>query len=200
MILFDYKNQLNKNNYYKNKGTSWCLDIQINGKNNSVVITEGCSLRHLKIVIIGDNHQLVLEKNVNIKSGILWLEGSSNKIEIGKYTTIEGAHIASIESSSSVKIGEDCMLSDKIVIRNGDSHSIIDSKSKHRLNPSGNILINNHVWIGSNVTILKNVHIKSNSIIGINSLVTRDIDANTLVAGSPAKKLREGVDWKRELI
>jgi|SRR5690554_134974 len=200
IVLYNYKKEINKKNHYVNNGTSWNLDIEIQGRNNKIEIAKGCSLRNLKIIIKGDNHQLILKENVNIKAGILWLEGSSNKIKIGSFTTIESAHIASIESNCVVKIGEDCMLSDKIVFRNGDSHSIIDLESDQRINPSGNIIIDDHVWIGSNVTILKNVHIKSNSIIGINSLVTKDVDQNTLVAGSPAIKLRQNINWKRELI
>lgn len=157
-------------------------------------------MRDVSIILNGDNHNLVLKEDVNIKSGLLWFEGRGNLLEINKKTTIEEATIAVLEEKKKILIGQDCMLSDKIVIRNGDSHSIIDELSGRRLNPAGDIIIKDHVWIGSNVTILKNVIIEENSIVGINSLVTKSIKANSIVAGSPAKEIKRNINWKRELI
>ena len=198
--LLKYKYTLNRVNHYRNHGSNWNLKIRVEGRDNSIEIAEGCSLRHLTIVIKGDNHFLKIGKDVNIKSGLIWFEGSRNLIEIGKETTIEEATIAVIEERNQIVIGEDCMLSDKIMIRNGDSHSIIDNTTGKRINPSGNIIIKNKVWIGSNVTILKNVTIDTGAIVGINSLVTRDVSAGNLVAGSPVSVLRENITWDRKLL
>lgn len=198
--LLNYKFILNRLNDYDNQATCWNIVIRINGKNNKIRISSGCSLRDVSIILNGDNHNLVLKEDVNIKSGLLWFEGDGNLIEINKNTTIEEATIAALEIKKKILIGEDCMLSDKIVIRNGDSHSIIDKLSGQRLNPAGDIIIKDHVWIGSNVTILKNVIIEENSIVGINSLVTKNINANSIAAGSPAKEVKRNINWKRELI
>lgn len=48
-----------------------------------------------------------------------------------------------------------------------------------------------NVWIASNVTILPGVHIGDNSVIGAASVVTKDIPANVVAVGSPAKVIRE---------
>lgn len=198
--LLEYKFVLNQANDYENRGTCWNTVIKINGNNNKIRISSGCSLRDVSIILNGDNHNLVLKEDVNIKSGLLWFEGRGNLLEINKKTTIEEATIAVLEEKKKILIGQDCMLSDKIVIRNGDSHSIIDELSGRRLNPAGDIIIKDHVWIGSNVTILKNIIIEENSIVGINSLVTKSIKANSIVAGSPAKEIKRNINWKRELI
>lgn len=53
------------------------------------------------------------------------------------------------------------------------------------------IKIGDNVWIGDKVTICKGVNIGNNVIIGANSVVTRDIPSNYIVAGSPARLIKE---------
>ena len=53
------------------------------------------------------------------------------------------------------------------------------------------VYIGKNVWIASNVTILPGVHIGDNSVIGAASVVTKDIPANVVAVGSPAKVIRE---------
>ena len=64
----------------------------------------------------------------------------------------------------------------------------------------GNIKIGNHVWLGYDSKILKNTIIEDNCIVGMNSIVTHNVKANTLVAGIPAKIIRENITWKNERI
>ena len=49
----------------------------------------------------------------------------------------------------------------------------------------GDIIIENDVWIGARSTILKGVSIKSQSIVASNTVVTKNVDASTMVYGSP---------------
>jgi len=55
----------------------------------------------------------------------------------------------------------------------------------------GGVVIRQNVWIGENVTILPGVTIGKNSIIGANSVVTKSIPENCIVAGNPAKIIRQ---------
>lgn len=54
----------------------------------------------------------------------------------------------------------------------------------------GNVKIGNNVWIGGRVTILKGVTIGDNAVVGAGSIVTRDVPANAVVAGNPARIIR----------
>lgn len=53
------------------------------------------------------------------------------------------------------------------------------------------VIIKDDVWIGSNVIILPGVTIESGAIIGAGSVVTKDVLKNTIVAGNPAKVIKE---------
>ena len=54
----------------------------------------------------------------------------------------------------------------------------------------GPVIIKKNVWIGEGVVIMPNVTIGENSIIGANSVVTKDIPANCVVAGIPARIIK----------
>jgi len=58
----------------------------------------------------------------------------------------------------------------------------------------GDTIVGNDVWIGQNATILPGVHIGDGAIIGLNSVVTKDIEPYTIVAGNPAKVIRKRFD------
>ena len=68
----------------------------------------------------------------------------------------------------------------------------------HNLNPDERderfpepVLIRKNVWIGANATILPGVTVGENAVIGAGSVVTNDVPANTVVAGNPAKVIRQ---------
>lgn len=63
--------------------------------------------------------------------------------------------------------------------------------SKEDLPFKGDTVVGNDVWIGQNSTILPGVHIGDGAIIGLNSVVTRDVPPYTIVAGNPAKAVRK---------
>ncbi|MQS75185.1 sugar O-acetyltransferase [Lactobacillus halodurans] len=53
------------------------------------------------------------------------------------------------------------------------------------------IHIKNNAWLGANVTVLPGVTIGENSIVGASSVVTKNVEPNSIVVGSPAKKIRQ---------
>ena len=66
--------------------------------------------------------------------------------------------------------------------------------SKEDLPLKGDTVVGNDVWIGQNSTILPGVHIGDGAIIGLNSVVTRDVPPYTIVAGNSAKAVRKRFD------
>lgn len=89
------------------------------------------------------------------------------------------------------------MFSDEISIRNGDSHPISEKDSGKRINYSKDIFIGNHVWIGARAIILKGVAIGDNSVVGIGTIVTKDVPASSIVGGVPSSILKSNITWER---
>lgn len=75
------------------------------------------------------------------------------------------------------------------------------SENEKDENDDADITIEKDVWIGSNCIILKGITIHSGAIVGAGSVVTKDVDSCTIVAGNPAKFIRNRFDSqeKKEL-
>jgi acetyltransferase-like isoleucine patch superfamily enzyme len=199
-ILKIRKSRFKNNKIVISKNLLNKVKFRIKGENNLVRIEPGCILNNCEIRIIGNNHLLYIGENCTILSTIFWFEDEDCTIALGKHNRINGAHIAITEPKSQINIGNDCLFSSYIDIRNGDSHSIIDLNSNKRINYAKNITIGNHVWLSKYVKILKGTNIGDNSVIGINSLVTGNIPAFSLAAGSPIKVLKENITWQIDRI
>ena len=91
-----------------------------------------------------------------------------------------------------ISIGDDVAIARDVIIRDTDAHSILDGKHE-KIKP---VKIGNHVWIGTRAIIMKGVTIGDNAIIAAGAVVTKDVPNNCIVAGVPAKIIREDVNWE----
>lgn len=96
--------------------------------------------------------------------------------------------------NKSITIGDDCIIAMGTVIRDNDggNHQIF-APDYENAKP---IVIGDHVWLGENVMVLKGVTIGEGAIVAASSLVVKDVPPHTLVAGSPARVIKENVSWK----
>jgi len=171
--------------------------IKISGNNNILYIGKNSLLRDSNIFIKGNNNILYIGDNCVVNNTSIILDNEGAEIRIGNKTSIAKVQIVSLEPYK-IEIGEDCMLSYDIEIRNTDSHKIYDKNTNERINEGSSINIGNHVWLGMRAIILKGVTIGDNSIVAAGSIVTKDVKANTIVSGNPAKQIKENVYWTRE--
>lgn len=168
--------------------------IKNNGKNNCLILEEGCRIYDSQIQFFGENNTVKIEHDCVLKNVDIWIS-DGGIIEIGHNTHFSGkTHIACIEGKM-VHIGERCLFSDTITFRTGDSHSILDSDGK-RINKAKDITIGNHVWIGQQVIVLKGSTVGADSIVGTGSLLTgKTYDSNSIIAGIPAIIVKQHVSW-----
>lgn len=144
----------------------------------------------------GSGNQLVVGRHCRL-AGRFVFDGDDQKIIIESNTSFEGVHLLASEGAN-IKIGADCMFSYGIEIRNSDSHGIYDMTTRRRINFSEDIEIGNHVWLGMGVSVLPGVAIADGCIVGMKSVVTKDLrQKNAVYAGIPARKIRENVVWSR---
>lgn len=95
-----------------------------------------------------------------------------------------------IRCHKSIVIGDGCAISHDVTIMDSDGHYLNGDKNEKPVN------IGDNVWIGTRVTILSGVTVGDGAVIAAGSVVTKDVPANCLVGGVPAKILRENVQWE----
>lgn len=89
-----------------------------------------------------------------------------------------------------ITIGTDCQLGPCIQLLT-PTHPIEPQPRRDRLEAARPITIGDNVWLGGGVIVCPGVTIGDNSVVGAGSLVSRDVPANVLAVGSPARVLRE---------
>lgn len=115
---------------------------------------------------------------------------------VGDKTTINEARVVAVNSE--IVIGTDNIFSDEILLQGYDQHGIIDLNTMEIINTDRiGITIESHCWVARRATIMPGVTLGHGSIVGACSVVTSDVQPQTLVAGSPARMLRDNVTWSR---
>ena len=190
----------NNNNilFFKKKSILKNCQIIVEGFNNVLYIDKSTLLRDSYIKIEGNNNKIFIGSNCCLKNLTIDMKNENSVIKIGDKTSIEEARITSFEPYK-IEIGNDCMFSANIVIMNTDVHKIYDIDTGLKTNEGKEISIGNHVWLGIRTIILKGVSIGDNAIVAAGSIVTKDVKANTIVSGNPAKQIKENKNWSRDL-
>jgi len=151
--------------------------------------------------------QIPAIKNSNIHPTSKIAQGSNIvNVNVAKYSYI-GNNCTIVD----VNIGSFCSISDNIII-GGAAHPIewaatspvfhegknILKKnfSNHPFKTTDETIIKNDVWIGTNCLIKSGITIENGAVIGMGSIVTKDVGAYEIWAGNPAKMIRKRFDDK----
>ena len=96
-----------------------------------------------------------------------------------------------ISAYQHVSIGRECVIADRVMLIDFD-HGMVEVDRPIRLQGiyKRDVRVGNNVWIGYGACILRGVTVGDNAVIGTNAVVTRDVPANAVVAGVPARLLR----------
>lgn len=167
--------------------------IKVSGNNNSIKIGKECLLTNTDIKLSGDDNHLIIEDNVRFMGPCKIVMAGNATLHIKWNAGIRGVEFNL--NGERIEVGELCMFSYGITIRNHDSHRIIDPETKRVLNPSKEIVLGKHVWVAQNATILKGCHIGSDSVIGFGSIVTKSCNPGSIMTGVPARVVKEGISW-----
>lgn len=134
--------------------------------------------------------KIFIEENVAIKEGTkICVCNKKAEITIGKNTTI--GYYNFIFASTSIKIGNNCLIAPFVYIVDSDHQINKNELINQQSNRVAEIIIEDDVWIASNVTILKGVKIGKGAVIAANSVVNSTIPEYEIWGGSPAKKISE---------
>lgn len=110
-------------------------------------------------------------------------------VEIGAKSVL--GQECTISAYQHVRIGEQCVIADRAMFIDFD-HGVVEVERPIRLQGiyKRDVEVGSNVWIGYGACILRGVRVGDNSVIGTNSVVTKDVPANAVVGGIPARILR----------
>lgn len=147
--------------------------------------------------ITRDNGVIRLDRFVHLFENVqISVHGEAEPavLEIGERTSIGARTVVNVGLKMTVgtfcNIAPDCNLSD------GDFHDILDECGLPMFPRNKPIVIEDHVWIGVRVIVLKGVTIGTGSVIGAGSVVTRDVPPHCVAVGNPARVIRTVAGWR----
>ncbi len=110
-------------------------------------------------------------------------------VRIGDKTVL--GQECTISAYQLVSIGEQCIVADRVMMIDFD-HNVAEVERAIRLQGiyKRDVRVGNNVWIGYGAQILRGVTVGDNAIIGASAVVTKDVPANAVVAGVPARVIR----------
>lgn len=152
---------------------------------------------------------------IKLKDMLIRLLGGSSKslqqrypqYEIGRGTYGSDLRILRRKDGATLKIGAYCSIAAGVQIFLGGEHrvdwvttfpfNVLWTSAKHikgHPKTKGNVEIGNDVWIGREALILSGVRIGDGAVIGVRSVVTKDIPPYAIAAGNPAQVIRKRFD------
>ncbi len=141
---------------------------------------------------LGNLRNIQLDENVSLgKHGWFYipLHNRTARIQIGSGTAIGNDFV--ITANDSIKIGSNCLLSYRVTVMD-HSHATGWSVKpvSSGLTVGKPVEIGDRCFIGCNTVIMPGVRLGANCVVGANSVVTKSFEAGAVVAGAPAKLLR----------
>lgn len=175
------------------RGTKVSLDqsaeIEL-GSGRFVINDNWCDVNPFSALLsMGKRSRLVVHGSFSVYSNADISIKEDAVLEIGSGFANHGARI---HCFNNIKIGNQVYIGDDVAIRDSDGHEIVGSNKAMTLP----IVIEDHVWIGARVTIVKGVTIGKGAVVAAGAVVTKDVPSHTMVAGVPARVIKENVSWK----
>lgn len=119
------------------------------------------------------------------------ISASGSKIIIGNNVGISGS---TINATTTITIGDNTIIGSGCLITDTDSHPILAAERNlpdwPKYTKSKPIVIGKNVFLGARSIVLKGVTIGDGAVVGAGSVVTKDVPANTIVAGNPARVIK----------
>jgi acetyltransferase-like isoleucine patch superfamily enzyme len=144
------------------------------GKRLELQTARGAEVRFGRFVWIGDGTKIRCHEG---------------EVEIGAKTVM--GQECTISAYRRVRIGQQCVIADRAMFIDFD-HGVVEVERPIRVQGiyMRDVEVGSNVWIGYGACVLRGVRVGDNAIVGTNSVVTRDVPANAVVAGIPARIIR----------
>ena len=147
-------------------------------------------------VFFGKRIELEINRRGRIRFGRFVWVGDGTKIRCHEGEVVIGAKTVlgqecTISAYKRVRIGEQCVIADRAMFIDFD-HGVVEVERPIRLQGiyKEPVAVGSNVWIGYGACVLRGVSVGDNSVLGTYAVATRDVPANAVAAGLPARVIR----------
>jgi acetyltransferase-like isoleucine patch superfamily enzyme len=138
-------------------------------------------------ITIGDSFTAIGEPMHRVEIGVWGRAEGCGRVVVGDSVLMSPG--SRLSASDEIVIGDGVMMANGTYITDSDWHTIYDRTARsEKVTP---VHIGDNVWLGDHATVLKGVTIGENSVVAARAVVTRDVPANVVVAGNPAKVVKQ---------
>jgi acetyltransferase-like isoleucine patch superfamily enzyme len=171
----------------RDRYTTWRVKSQLTtcGKN--------LRARNPGLLFLGEGSEVHVGDNVLLERDVRISTGANARVYIGDNSYLgDGCNLLAVKE---LRIGKKCSISWHVLFMDTSSHPLgfAGEIPETKIAP---IVVEDHVWIGCRAVILKGVTVGTGSIIANNAVVTKDVPPRTMVAGNPARVIKEDVIWE----
>lgn len=141
--------------------------------------------------VIQNYGTMILQNRVRListvaRSELVVAEGATLQIDDGVYIN----YGCSIGVNELIHIGPNCTIGTYVILMDNDFHRLEPERRQERPE-SAPIILEENVWLGARVIVLRGVTIGTGSVIGAGSVVTRDVPPRSVAAGVPANLIKQ---------
>lgn len=167
--------------------------------NSELMLNDSLIIGHKRVIgnRVSTRIQIDRYSKLTVNGRFCVNEGSYIWVTHSGHLTLGGGFInegVTITCASEMHIGKGANIAREAVIRDYDGHYIEDVNYR----TAKPVWIGDNVWIGYRAMILKGVTIGNGAIIAANAVVTKDVPANAIAAGNPARVIRENINWREK--
>ena len=178
-LIFFYKVKVGKNFYCENFPR-----LKIKGNSNNIII--GDNVLFLGIVDLRnrENGKIIIENNVMIENNCRFVASKDSTIKIGNGTKVCADAIWN--GGADINVGKKCIFAMRSSINSNEHKTEKNIYVQDQGFRYGEVIIEDDCLMGVNVSINKGVKISKGSIIGANSVITKDTEKYSINAGAPS--------------
>ena len=178
------------------------LKIKLNTLKKSAIIGDNFVFNRKSRIISENKNDIKINKNVMMFGSLV--SSNSGKITIGEFSNIRTG--CKLFCANQIDIANNVIFSDNVIVSDTNHHPIKPDERLKMISSgwsselwswkyaaSSPVKIEDNVWLGQYSRILKGVTIGKNSIVASNSVVTKDVPPNSIVAGNPAVVVKTNI-------
>ncbi len=174
--------------------------IDAAGPDTLVFIDNRAGSLHAHIRLLGRGCALLFNGGAEVMLPTLFLRSDRQFVFWGAGASAVACHAEIEGEAQGLVVGDDALIANGVWIRNHDMHALIALDSGRTLNrPPVTTVLERHVWLAQDSFLLGCSRIGRGSVVGARSLVRGALPPCVVAVGTPARVVRTGVSWGRDL-